>query len=367
MISIRYTQSLRSLLAPTALFSLFVGCHHPVTSDPRLEPPLVQSTLVRPEAASLSRSFSGTVAARVQSDLGFRVGGKVQQRLVSSGERVHRGQLLMRLDSLDLQLAQNAQEEAVIAAGARARQATDDEARDRNLAAAGAEPASTYERVKAGAEAARAHWKAAEAQAKVARNATRYTQLVADVDGVVVETMAEPGQVVAPGQTVLRIAQHGPHEALVQLPETLRPAIGSSAQAKLYGRDGEAVVARLRELSSAADPRTRTFQARYVLEGALADAPFGATVTLILADDGSAHGVSVPVGAMHDPGSGAGVWTVAEEPPRVRWRPIEVGRIDDDTIGVKSGLALGDRVVSLGAHLLHDGQEVRLAARAGTP
>ncbi|RYZ67006.1 MAG: hypothetical protein EOP08_03670 [Proteobacteria bacterium] len=119
--------------------------------------------------------------------------------------------------------------------------------------------------------------------------------------------------------------------------------------------------ARLRELSSAADPRTRTFQARYVLEGALADAPFGATVTIALAANGDAHGVVIPVGAVHDAGGGAGVWTVAEQPTRVRWRPVEVGRIDDDQMGIKSGLAVGDRVVSLGAHLLHDGQEVRLA------
>src|SRR6185295_5751750 len=129
--------------------------------------------------------------------------------------------------------------------------------------------------MKANAEAARAQLKAAEAQARAAQNALGYALLVADLDGVIVETLAEPGQVVAAGQTVVRLAQHGPREAIVQLPETLRPALGSTAQAAIFGRAGVVTPTHLRELSSAADPATRTFQAKYVLEGPLADAPLG--------------------------------------------------------------------------------------------
>jgi RND family efflux transporter MFP subunit len=270
----------------------------------------------------------------------------------------------MRLDDVDLRLALSAQEQAVVAADARARQATDDETRDRNLAAAGAEPASTYDRMKASADAARAHLKAAEAQAKATRNATGYALLVADADGVIVETLAEPGQVVAAGQTVVRLAQHGPREAVIQLPETLRPALGSPAQAALYGRAGVVVPTRLRELSSAADPLTRTFQAKYVLEGPLADAPLGTTVTVVVPEDGASRDLRVPIGALFDSGTGPGVWTVMAPPARVTWRPIKVHRIDDETVSVSEGLKQGDRVVSLGAHVLHEGQEVRLAAEA---
>jgi RND family efflux transporter MFP subunit len=322
----------------------------------------VRIATVESSAASRARSFTGTVAARVQSDLGFRVSGKVLERLVSSGQEVHRGQPLMRLDSVDLGLAVSAQEEAVLAAAARARQATDDEARDRNLAADGAEPVSTYDRMRASAEAARAQLKAAEAQAKVARNATAYALLVADADGVIVETLAEPGQVVGAGQTVVKVAQHGPREALVQLPETMRPALGSSATAILYGHADGATQAHLRELSSAADPLTRTFQARYVLEGALASAPLGATVTVFVPEDGAARDLRIPIGAMFDPGGGAGVWTVVGQPAHVQWRPITVNRIEDDTVSVGNGLSPGERIVSLGAHILHEGQEVRFDA-----
>jgi RND family efflux transporter MFP subunit len=343
---------------------LLSGCHHPTSSDPRVEPPLVRTAVVENNASSLARSFTGTVAARVQSDLSFRVSGKVLARLVSSGQQVHRGQPLMRLDDVDLRLASNAQQESVVAAAARARQATDDETRDRNLAADGAVPVAAYERMKANAEAARAQLKAAEAQARAAQNASAYALLVADADGVIVETLAEPGQVVAAGQTVVRLAQHGPREAVIQLPETLRPALGSPGQAALYGRAGVVVPTRLRELSSAADLLTRTFQAKYVLEGPLADAPLGTTVTVVVPEDGAPRDLRVPIGALFDSGTGPGVWTVINPPARVTWRPIKVRRIDDESVSVSEGLKQGDRVVSLGAHVLHEGQEVRLAAEA---
>jgi RND family efflux transporter MFP subunit len=341
--------------------SALCGCRHPTSSDPRTDPPRVRTAVVASEAAARTRSFTGTVSARVQSDLGFRVPGKVLARLVSAGDQVERGQPLMRLDAVDLKLALSAQEEAVVAAAARARQATDDEVRDRKLAASGAVPATAYDRVKAGAEAARAQLKAAEAQADVARNAIRYALLTADADGVIVETLAEPGQVVGAGQTVVRLAQRGPREAVIQLPETLRPALGSSAQAALYGR---ADVVTPAQLSSAADPTTRTFQAKYVLSGPLADAPLGATVTVVVPEDGAPSDLRVPIGAVLDAGDGPGVWIILDAPARVTWRPIKLDRIDDETAFVRDGLTQGERVVSLGAHLLHEGQKVRVAEDA---
>jgi RND family efflux transporter MFP subunit len=341
--------------------SVVIGCHHPTSRDARTDPPRVRTAVVHREAAARTRSFTGTVSARVQSDLGFRVPGKVLARFVSSGQQVQRGQPLMRLDDADLKLTLSSQAEAVVAAAARARQATDDEERDRRLAASGAVPVTTYDRGKAGAEAARAQLKAAEAQANVARNATRYALLIADADGVIVETLAEPGQVVGAGQTVVRLAHRGPREAVIQLPETLRPSLGSSAQAVLYGQAQAATPTRLRELSSAADPATRTFQAKYVLEARLADAPLGATVTVTVPEDGAPPDLQVPIGAVFDSGNGPGVWILVDSPARVTWRPIKVNRIDDDTAFVLDGLTPGERIVSLGAHLLHEGQRVRVA------
>jgi len=331
------------------------------TSDPRTQPPLVRAVSVA-SADNAYRSFSGVVVARTQSDLGFRVQGKILERLVDTGDRVKRGQPLMRLDPVDLSLQSQAQQQAVTAARARARQASQDEARYRELVATGAVSASAYDQIKAAADAAKADLSAAQAQADVALNAKSYAVLLADADGVVVDTLAEPGQVVSAGQTVLRLARSGQREAVVQLPETLRPAPGSLAEATLYGDKNQPVSARLRVLSDAADPLTRTFEARYVLEGALANAPLGATVTLHIADgEISGRGMQVPVAALFDPGKGPGVWVITGQPARVSWRAVQVEGVSDDMAKVTGGIGAGELVVALGAHLLHDGEAIRVA------
>ena len=350
-------------LAVVGLLPLVLAACSDATSstDPRTHMPLVRVGAVA-AAVQADRSFTGVVAARVQSDLGFRVPGKLLERLVDTGQAVKRGQPLMRIDPTDLRLATRAFEEAVAAATARARQTAEDEARYRDLVAAGAVSASAYDKIKAAAESARAELKAAEAQADVARNESGYTVLLANADGVVVETLAEPGQVVAAGQVVVRVAHAGRREAVIQLPETLRPAIGSAGRAALYG-SGLTGAAKLRQLSDAANPQTRTFEARYVLEGRLADAPLGSTISIHIPYDRSAPALQVPVGAIFDPGKGPGVWVVEGEAPRVTWRAVQVAGLSGETAAVAGGLAAGDRIVVLGAHLLHEGEQVRLADR----
>lgn len=329
------------------------------SNDPRTRIPLVRVGQVA-AADQGERSFTGIVAARVQSDQGFRVPGKILERLVDTGQTVKRGQPLMRIDPTDLRLATRAHDEAVVAATARARQTAEEEARYRDLVAAGAVSASAYDKIKAAAEAARAELNAAQAQADVARNETGYTVLLADADGVVVETLAEPGQVVGAGQVVVRVAHAGRREAVIELPETLRPAVGSAARAAMYG-NGLNGAAKLRQLSDAANTQTRTFEARYVLEGRLADAPLGSTISIHLPSDRATPALQVPLGAIFDPGKGPGVWLVAGKEPRVTWRAVQVAGLGSETATIVSGLAAGDRVVVLGAHLLHEGEQVRLA------
>jgi RND family efflux transporter MFP subunit len=338
------------------------ACHDATASvDPRTQAPLVRVTTVE-TSAHAERSFTGIVAARVQSDLGFRVPGKVLERLVDTGQTVKRGQPLMRMDPTDLRLATRAREEAVAAATARARQTADDEARYRDLVAGGAVSASAYDKVKAAAESARAELNAAEAQADVARNETSYAVLLADADGVVVETLAEPGQVVSAGQVVVRVAHAGRREAVIELPETLRPPIGSIGRATLYGSRLSGA-AKLRQLSDAANRQTRTFEARYVLEGRLAGAPLGSTISIDIPNGQSAPALQVPLGAIFDPGKGPGVWLVERETPRVTWRAVKVFSLGDEAASVVGELEPGDRVVALGAHLLHEGEHVRLTGR----
>ena len=345
-----------------AVFLALAACSDHAPPDPRSAVPLVRAAAVQ-DAAIDARMFTGIVAARVQSDLGFRVAGKVLERLVDAGQTVKRGQPLLRIDPADLKLAAHAQLEAVAAARARARQAMDEEARYRDLRGTGAISSSAYDQVKAVADAAKAQLSAAEAQADLARNASRYSELLADADGVVVDTLAEPGQVVNAGQVVVRVAHAGSREAVIQLPETLRPALGSAAQARLFGTDGPAQVTKLRQLSDSADRLTRTFEARYVLDGTLAKAPLGATVAIQIADATAAGqaGLRVPLGALSDAGKGPGVWVIRGEPAKVSWRPVTVRRLDDDSARIAGPVKQGERIVAIGTHLLREGQQVRVA------
>lgn len=329
-------------------------------SDPRQEAPIVRlAAAVR--VAGSERGFTGVVGARVQSNLGFRVPGKIIERLATVGQPVKAGQPLMRIDETDLRLALTAKRNAVAAARAVVVQTQADERRYASLVNDGWASRQRHEQAKAALDTAKAQFASAEADARVSENEATYSVLVADSDGTVVETLGEPGQVVAAGQTVVRIAQAGPREAVVALPETIRPLIGSVAEASLYGTDGQRHAARLRQLSDAADAQTRTYEARYVLDGDAASAPLGATVTIRLAGRTDQADMQVPLGAVLDDGRRTGVWTLDRASSTVRFQPVRLVRVSGET-AVIAGLGLGDPVVSLGAHLLQEGVRVRTAA-----
>lgn len=358
----------RRLIPFTAisLIPLFLlGCADNTLSDPRTLAPLVRVATVQDEITSDSRSFTGTIAARIESDLGFRVSGKVIKRFVEAGQKVKRGQLLMRIDPVDLELAAKAQQDVVSAAKARAEQAEKEEARYRDLRGSGAISTSAYDQIKAAADTARAQLSSAQAQAKVALNASHYADLIADGDGTIMETLVEPGQVVSAGQTVIRLAHSGQREAIIQLPETLRPAIGAIGQATLFGQENIIVLAKLRQLSNSADQLTRTFEARFILEGDLVNAPLGSTVTVRIANNNqsSKHFLKVPVSSLLDKGKGTGVWVINRKNQKVTWRSIAVKQIDDEYAYVTGNLQNGDQIVALGAHLLQEGESVRTSSK----
>ncbi|MCP3369602.1 efflux RND transporter periplasmic adaptor subunit [Bradyrhizobium cajani] len=329
-------------------------------SDPRQEPPTVRLVTAARVGGS-ERGFTGTIGARVESNLGFRVAGKIVERRVNVGEQVKAGQPLMRIDETDLRLALTAKRNAVAAARATVIQTDADERRYANLVNDGWTSKQRYEQAKAASDTAKAQLAAAEAEAGVAENQATYSVLVADADGTVTQTLGEPGQVVSAGQTVVRLAQSGPREAVVALPETIRPTIGSLAEASLYGSDGR-FAAHLRQLSDSADIQTRTYEARYVLDGEAAAAPLGATVTIRLASQGTLPEVQVPLGAVLDDGRKTGVWVFDSGTSAVHFQPIKLVRVTSEN-AVISGLSSGDRVVSLGAHLLQEGAHVRTASQ----
>ena len=218
------------------------------------QPPLVQTVEVVRSGSGMAR-YTGVIRARTESNLGFRVGGKIFERLVDPGDRVTRGQPLMRLDRTDFSLALNAARASVEAARAQMIKAKADEERSRKLVSDGWTSKQTYDQNKGAADAAIAQFANAEAQASQIANQAGYAELQADADGVVMEVPSEPGQVVAAGQTVVKLARDGAREAEVFLPEGSRRAAQGEASATLYAEGESTYPARLRELSATADPR----------------------------------------------------------------------------------------------------------------
>jgi len=336
---------------------MVAGCSKQGAADPRLQSPTVE--LFKVEAAGLeSTTFTGVVEARAQSDLGFRVGGKILERPVDVGQHVRKGQILMRLDPVDLELASAAQQANVQAARARYTLAKTDETRVAAVVKTGAVSRQEHDSARAMLESTKAQLEAAEAEARVSNNSTEYAVLSADADGVIVRTLSEPGQVVSAGQPVIRFARDGPREASVNLPERVRPDLGTVATACLYGQDRTFQV-KLRQLSEAADPASRTFEARYVLEGDAASTPLGTTVTVRLPTE-RAYGsqpVRIPVGAVHDRGGGPGVWIVGGD-SKVTFRTVDIASVGQEELILSSGVQVGETLVALGAHLLHEGQVI---------
>jgi RND family efflux transporter MFP subunit len=294
-------------------------------------------------------SYTGVVRARFESNLGFRVAGKVAERLVNAGDTVKKGQPLLNLDPTDYQLA-------LQAAQAVRKQASLELERVRVLVEKHAESRDALERATAAADSS-------AAQAEQAANQASYTTLFADSDGVVMTTLAEPGQVIAAGQPVVVLAREGAREAAIDIPEdSLEQIRQHQATARLYLNQAVSVPATLREISGVADPVGRTYQARYVLEGDPAQFPLGATVMVRLAttDTAAQPLTEVPLGSLIDRGDGAAVWVVDPRTSTLQKRAVSIAKLGAETAQISRGLASGDLVVALGAHLLNTGEVVRL-------
>lgn len=305
------------------------------------------------------REFSGSIASPISSELAFQVGGRITQRLVDPGDKVSRGQALFRIDPADIALAQSAAGADVAAARSAATRAASDFKRLEGLVEAGSISQSEYDAARAARDASAANLKAAEARASEVRRQRGYTTLVAPQSGTVTEVFAQPGQIISAGMPVLELAQAGPRDAIIAVPEDALVDLPRSAVARPLG-SARAISASLKEVSGAADPVTRTYRVRYRLSGGGADLPIGSTVTIALELGSDAGQVAVPLGALHDPGDRPGVWVIDKD-RRARWQAVRLVELRDEEAIIAGTLAPGARIVGLGAHLVVEGEEVREA------
>jgi RND family efflux transporter MFP subunit len=268
----------------------------------------------------------------------------------------------MELDAVDLELAQKAARATVVSARAENVRALQDEERQRALLQKKAVSRQEYESAKAQADSTTANLHAAEASARQADNQVQYAVLRADADGIIMDVMADVGQVVAAGQTVASLAQNDTREAVVYLPETMTSYAKDAKEAFLYSDPAKRFKVSLRELSATADPVTRTYQGRYTLEGDGQSAPLGSTVTVSFTapHDGNANTYRVPIGALYDNGNGSSVWIIDAATSTVHPKPVTVIDLGEEFASVTGDLSSGEQVVALGVHLLKDNEKIRI-------
>jgi RND family efflux transporter MFP subunit len=347
----------RPLIALAALL-LLAGCDAstaPVTDAGRP----VQVARVAFTAREDTREFVGVVRARHETDLAFRVAGKIVARLVNVGDSVRSGDVIARIDSGDLDLQVASAEAELTAATSSLIQAAADLERYTTLRNRGYASVADFERKKAANDEAQGRLDRARRALDLAHNQRGYADLTADADGVITTTPAEPGQVVAVGQAVARLAQHGEKEAVVALPESfLAEARASNATVRLWSDPHRSFHARLRELAPQADTATRTYAARFTIAQADDAVAFGMTATVTLVPARAARVARLPLAAVLNRGDGPSVYVV-EAAGTLALRPVQVASFTEETAWVTSGIGEGERVVTLGVQKLNAGLKVR--------
>lgn len=350
-------------LAPRTLMifvlaAFLAGCEAKTEPAPTSERPVqVQRVLYENETAS--REFVGVVRARYETDLGFRVAGKMVERVVNVGDRVRIGDVIARIDPQDLTLQVQSADAELAAARSNLAQAAADFARYTALKARGFASIADFERKTAAKDEAEGRLERAQRALDLARNQLGYSDLKADADGVITATLAEPGQVVAVGQAVARLAHQGEKEALIALPETwLGEARKSTATVRLWSDRDRGFKAVLRELSPQADAATRTYAARFTIPDADDSVAFGMTATVTLSHAAQAQVARLPLSAILNRGTGPSVYLV-DPTGALALRPVAVASFTEDAALVTSGVRDGDQVVTLGVQKLEAGLKVR--------
>lgn len=346
---------MKGLLA--LVFVTISGCGGQEPTAGGVDAPFVKTAAVVSADAGVV-GLSGTVRARYETPVAFQVGGRIAARRVNAGQAVRAGQVLFELDARDLEQASQAAQADVAAAQAALATARAELGRVRQLKEQHFVSAQALDRSELAEREASTRLDAARARLAQARNALGYARLSAPTAGVLVEVSGEPGEVVATGQAVATLAREGEREVEVFFPDVARPP----AAGQLVRADGTPLPLRLREVSGAVDPQSRTWRARYlVLTGGDALA-LGSVVRAAFAAPGrDGQALSVPIAALDERGKGPRVWQVVNG--RAQPVAVEILALDAAVARVHGGLKAGDKVIALGTHLLTPGMAVRELAQ----
>ena len=328
-------------------------------SDTSPRPALV----VQPGTGDALRDiYPGEVRARYEPELAFRIGGKISRRMVTVGDRVEAGQPLAELNAEDVRLELDAARARLASARSDQRLARSELERYRTLLERQVISQSQFDSVESRAEASDAQLEQARAQLKVAGNQADYAVLEAPESGVIAQRLAEAGQVVAAGQAVFVLAVDGDREVVIDLPEqdVKRFQVGDEVAIELWSRPGEPFPGRIRELAPAADPSSRTFEARVAFDNDTADAELGQSARVLVDHaNGGADVLTVPLAAVTADQGESFVWVVNPDDATLVKTPVRTGAYREDRVPVLEGLSADDWVVAAGTQVLREGQKVR--------
>jgi len=328
----------------------------------------VRTLTVSPRSTSAAADFAGEVRPRVETRAGFQVAGRMTQRFVEVGQLVRQGQPLATIDPQDYRLVAEASEAARTSAQVDRDQQRADYKRFEDLQAKGFISQAELDRRKASLDAAEARYAQAVANARVTGNQTGYATLRAPHDAVVTVIDAEVGQVVAAGQSVVRLAQTGEKEVLIGIPEQQLAALKGAKEISVRLWSGGAPIkGTLRELSPVADPATRTFPARVGLVDPPATAALGMTATVSFAVPLPQPVITLPLQALLVESGATHAWRYDPATSTVHRTRVSIGNVAGNEVVVTEGLSAGDVVVTAGAHQLKEGQKVKLLSEVGSP
>jgi membrane fusion protein, multidrug efflux system len=348
------------LLATLALAAC--GKKEEAAAPQKVEPPRpVRVMTVGASDVADAMYLPGEVRARFEQRFGFRVPGKISRRLVDVGQEVKAGQVLAVLDSQDVMPQINAQAAQVEVARTDVNFQRSELKRQTELRDKGFVSGASLERQSAATESADARLKAAQSQLANAQNGLNFQTLRADRAGVVVGVDAEAGSVVSAGQSVVRVAQLGERDVLVNAPERAVAQL-KTASGFLVAFDalpGKFFRAKLRELSPAADQASRTYAARLTLLDASDEVKLGMSAT-VRSELGAAKAIVIPNTALYTRDNATRVWLIDRASESVRAVEVKVGANTNDGVAIAEGLKAGDIVVTAGANLLQPGQKVRV-------
>jgi multidrug efflux system membrane fusion protein len=307
------------------------------------------------ENSDVIAEYPGEVRARVESRLGFRVGGKIVARKVDPGALVKRGQVLMQLDPRDLQLVQAQTDAALKAAESNLALAKAEFGRYQDLRTKNFVSQAVLDAKETAYKAAQSSRDQAFAAQRAQANQTGYATLVSDVDGVVTSVDGEVGQVVAAGSPVVRVAQAGDKEIVIGIPENKVESVRqiSDVRVRIWSNPDDVIPGKIRELSPIADSATRTYSAKVSIPNAPDDVRLGMTAYVSFADKTPNAMPKVPLSALFHQNAETAVWVVKDG--TVRLTPVRVFGPSGNDILLAGGVAPGQTIVTAGVNMLQPG------------